>query len=166
MWKVNGASVNPSWLDFKPAMVLYHYDGPKTFICKDPADNIYLAHWCDEDDDTTRFLVVPFSETLLEDLTSGRIDIREALYRPKTWVFDLNDDWIPTSAWRVDIDDLPLSVLPRPGVMLWKHLKPVIRAISLRSASTETETVPFISAGWFPMVDCTILDDHRKLVNA
>ena len=166
MWKVCGKAISPSWLDFKPATVLYHYDGPKTFICKDPADNIYLVHWCDEDNDVIRFIVVPFSDTLLDDLTSGEIDVREALSRPpRAWIFDLNDDWVPITAWRVNIDDLPQNVLPRPGVMLWKHLKPVISRISLRSASTNIETVPIVSSGWsWPTVDYA--GKRRELVNA
>jgi hypothetical protein len=133
MWTVAGKIEDPNWLIFKPTIVLYAYDGPRTFICKDMANETYLAHWCDEDDERTRFLIVPFSQSLLSALISGEIDVRDALTRNMAWIFDLNNDWNPVQAWSVEISDLPNGILPRPGVMLWNNLRPVTKLVTTRS---------------------------------
>lgn len=120
MWNVIGKRISP-WLTLEPVVILYEYDGPKIFTCKDPADNLYLAYYCDEDAAGVRFLVVAFSDELVERLTSGIINMRDALTRPRAWIFDIDNDSNPVGAWRIDVDDLPPGMLPQPGVMLWKH---------------------------------------------
>ena len=57
-----------------------------------PADGeLYLAHWFDESEAVVRYLVVPFSPTLLARLEAGRMDLREALDQPRVWVVDVDD---------------------------------------------------------------------------
>lgn len=140
-WNVPGEAVSANWLDLTPKMMLYEYDGPRTFTCEDRAENLYLAHWCDEDQESIRFLVVAFSSALLHSLISGKIDVREALSRPRAWIVDLDHDWTPIRAWRVDVDDLPPGILPAPGVMLW----PVFQDNAVRySAHQHAATVPSV----------------------
>jgi hypothetical protein len=139
MWKVKGTSITSNRrIDFAPETVLYAYDGPKTFTCRDSVGDLYLAHWCDEDADAARFLVVAFSENLLRDLTTGEINIRDALSRPRAWIVDLNDDWEVAECWRVNVDELPASILPKAGVMLWAHLQPRVKRTSTRAFASET----------------------------
>jgi hypothetical protein len=126
MWQVNGTEVPASWLSFEPTRVLYEFDGPKIFTCRDATGQLYLAYQCDEDREALRFLVVPFSEDLERRLTAGAIDVRDALSRPQAWLFDLGNDGSPLRCWQVDVEGLPPDVLPKPGVLLWADLPPII----------------------------------------
>src|SRR5262245_12983338 len=136
MWQVEGTP-DRIRTTLEPDRLLYEYDGPRIFTSKDSADNLYLAYFCDEDERTTRFLVVTFSERLLDALTAGSMNVRDALTRPQSWLVDLDNDWQLTGSWRIDVDTLPTGVIPEPGVMLWRHLTPVINPVVLRSASWE-----------------------------
>ena len=127
LWQVKGTPKNPDWLDLEPIEVLYDFDGPRIFICKDGPGNTYLAYLCGDDRNTVRYLVVPCSDSLKERLISGKINLRDALSQGKAWVFDLDNDWKPRSASRVNVDDLPEDALPEPGVMLYAHLTPIVK---------------------------------------
>lgn len=115
-----------SWLDPDPVRVLYEFDGPKIFICEDAAENPYLAYQCGEGQQRMRFLVVPFNPGREEALTTGAMDLREALLQPKGWIVDLRYDWTVDRAWNVETKNLPAEILPKAGVMLWAHLPPRI----------------------------------------
>jgi hypothetical protein len=138
MWHVAGNQVAHNWLRQDPVRVLYEFDGPKIFLCKDIPGNLYLAYQCDESEELLRFLVVPFSEDLERRLTSGEMNVRDALTRAKAWLFDFGNDWSPLSCWEINVDDLPPGVLPEPGVMLWPHLQPVMNRVTLRPSAAET----------------------------
>lgn len=138
LWDVQGTPIPENWLDFQPVRVLYDYDGPKIFTCRDITDQLCLAVQCSADRDTMRHIVVPFSESLEWQLTRGDINVRDVLLaRPRMWVFDLNNQWIPVRCWRVRPDDLPPRVLPKPGVMLWPDLQPVMSQTVARPAATQ-----------------------------
>ncbi len=147
MWHVVGKSVHP-WMDLTPETVLFAYDGPKTFTCKDGADDLFLAHYCDEDENSVRFLVVAFSELLLERLMNGKINMRDALTRPRAWLFDVDHDAKPVRAWRIDVDELPAGILPEPGVMLWRHLPRVTERMLSRPASHSAVINIFSYPNW------------------
>ncbi len=138
MWEVKGKPEQMG-VCLTPDQILYEYDGPRIFTCKDSADNLYLAYLCDEDASCSRFLVVAFSQSLLEDLTSGNMNMRDALSRPRAWLIDLDNDWRITQTWRIEIEGLPADTLPKPGVMLWRHLPPIINPIVIRAASNQFE---------------------------
>jgi len=110
--------MSADWLDLKPIRVLYDFDGPKIFTCKDQTGQPFLAFQCSVDRSTMRYLVVPFGDGLETRLTNGDINVRDALTRPKMWVFDLDNSWQPVRCWRVSVDDLPSHLLPRPGAAL------------------------------------------------
>jgi hypothetical protein len=124
MWKVAGTPVATDWLDLEPVRILYAFDGPRIFTCKDNAGNLFLAYQCDEDGEALRFLVVPFSEDLERKLTGGEIDVRDALSGPSVWLFDLGNRWQVLRSWKVETRDLPGDTLPAHGVMLWAHVPP------------------------------------------
>src|SRR5262249_28485360 len=94
---------------------------------------------CGEDSRTMRFVVVPLSRELEQELVAGGINLREALSRPRAWVFDLRKDWTAERAWSVELEHLPRGVLPRPGVMLYRHLPSVVRQWAPRAAAREIE---------------------------
>ena len=60
MWSISGRQIEASrFSPFIPVTVLYEFDGPRTFTVNDADGELCLAHWCDEDDDVSRFLVAP-----------------------------------------------------------------------------------------------------------
>lgn len=66
MWHVTGIPADAGrFTPFDATEVLYTFDGPKTFTFHDRQGQMYLAHWCDEDREIMRFIVVPFTPALL-----------------------------------------------------------------------------------------------------
>jgi hypothetical protein len=138
MWGVVGRPERSNWLNLEPVTVLYEFDGPRIFVCRDALGNTYLAYLCGDDRGGMRYLVVPFSADLERRLVVGQINLRDALTMPSAWLFDIGNDWRPTACWKIDVDDLPPSVLPAPGVMLYSHLRPIIRETVARPAANST----------------------------
>jgi len=119
MWKVVGSPVQATrFREFTPAEVLYEFDGPRTFTLRDGDQELYLAHWIDEDEATARYLMVVFSEVLLARLKAGQITVREALDQPSVFVADIGPLAVIQALWSVRLQDLPPDVLPHPGSML------------------------------------------------
>jgi hypothetical protein len=152
MWQVTGTQTSASWLALEPFTVLYDFDGPRIFTCKDSSGNLFLAYQCGEDNQTMRFLVVPFSEESERKLTSGEDSLHDVLMRPHAWLFDLDFQWQIIGAWQVRVENLPTDCVPSPGVMLWSHLPSRIKAAALRACATETKSLarfdlPFALAG-------------------
>ena len=143
MWPVIGVQLDTSWLDMQPIRILYEFDGPRAFTCQDNGDNLYLSYQVDEDERALRFLVVPFSKELERRLTTGMIDVWNALFQEEAWLFDLDNQWQPSRAWKVNFEDLPQNAIPKPGVMLWSHLQPKFGVILNlpRSSTTQTRSV-------------------------
>lgn len=54
-WLVNGKPESNTWLDLEPVRVLYEFDGPRIFTCRDSAGNLFLAYQCGEEDQVMRF---------------------------------------------------------------------------------------------------------------
>lgn|SRR5262245_5802872 len=139
MWNVKGRPVPLDWLSLEPVTVLYEFDGPRIFTCADDPGNRYLAYQCGEENRIMRFLVVPFGDDHLRRLTEGEDNLHDALTKPRAWVFDIGFDWSRKAAWEVQIEDIPRDSIPRPGVMLWPHLKPRIKATVPVVCSTRDE---------------------------
>jgi hypothetical protein len=76
------------------------------------------AHWFDESADRVRYLVVPFSPSLLDRLERGQISIRDALDQPRLWVVDVDNQGVPITASRTTLAHLPAEELPVDGTML------------------------------------------------
>jgi hypothetical protein len=121
---------------FRPSKVLYDFDGPRTFTFLDSEGELFLALWFDENAETIRYLVVPFSTPLLDRLEAGQMSIRESLDQPRLWVVDVDNGGKPVRATRTTLADLPEDELPPVGTMLLPSLEP---PPSLRRASTRPE---------------------------
>jgi hypothetical protein len=124
MWPVPGIPAPSQWLDFEPVEILYEFDYPLLYTCKDAAGELFMVYMCGEDKNGVRYLVVPCRDELDKKLVAGQVDVREALYQSPAWIFDLDNNWEPLRAWSVAIDDLPPNAIPRPGLMLYAHLPP------------------------------------------
>jgi hypothetical protein len=127
MWDVQGEPIAPERFDpFQPSEVLDQYDGPRIFTLTDRQDESCLAFWCDGDGECERYLVVPFSPSLRQELTEGRISVSEALDQPRLWVVDIDKTGRPSRSWRSEFSRLPRDILPEPGTMLWPSLEPLL----------------------------------------
>ncbi len=126
MWHVSGKLIDPGF--FKPFEIvenLYDFDGPRTFTHRDSEGRLYLAHWCDADSNLNRFIVVPFTDALVQKLKAGEISLSEALDRPCRWVLDLDRAGGVSAAWSVNAAEIPSDVLPKAETMLWPSLEAV-----------------------------------------
>jgi hypothetical protein len=135
MWEVKGDPIDPSrFSHLKPDQILDEYDGPRIFTFTDDRQDSLLAFWCDGTGGSDRYLVVPFGTGLGENLTKGRISVREALDQPWLWIVDVDNSCRPVGAWRSSLGSVPEEVLPEPGTMLWPSLEPLlsVRAIGDR----------------------------------
>lgn len=147
MWQIDRPT-EPicGWLDFEPADVLYEFDFPMIFTCRDRTGGLFLAYFCARGRDAIRFLVVPFSDDLVRQLRAGEINVRDSLTQPRMWVFDLDRNWEPVRCWRVSAGDLPPRTIPRPGVMLHAGLRPVIKRLTTQArASDQSVVVSFLT---------------------
>ena len=124
MWNVPGKPVDAALFSpLRPAKVLYEFDGPKTFTFFDQDGEMCLAHWCDEDQGTTRFIAVAFSVPLLAKLEKGVISVRDALEQPRAWILDEDAGGKVCAAWRVEVTELPPEALPKAGTLLLPALE-------------------------------------------
>ncbi len=142
MWQVNGQSVPSIWINIDPVQVLYDYDGPRIFTCKTSSGEPLLAYQCGDDKQTRtmRFLVVPCDDKLVW-LITGDLNLRDALFSEPAWIVDIDYHWRVISAWKIEVKELPANIIPKPGVMLWSHLKPKMALQIFRSGSTITRQV-------------------------
>lgn len=110
--------------------ILYEFDGPRIFTATSLFGTL-LYFLAEEDDEVSRFIVVPTNAQIVERLKSGILSVWDALNQPWIWVVDVSFNGIPQKSWRCTLADVPADVLPKSGVMLWSHLEPVfaLRAI-------------------------------------
>jgi hypothetical protein len=123
MGKVTGRTTAFDWIDITPVNVLYEFDGPRIFTCRDNAGELLLAYQCGAEGPASRFGVVPFTPALERRMVDGEITVRESLDQPRTWLIDVNADWEITAAWQVRMEDIAPSCLPRAGAMLLPSLQ-------------------------------------------
>lgn len=132
MWQVKGKQVDTSrFALFEPIRVLNYYDGPRIFTFNDIDDALCLACWNDEDEDSSRFLVVAVDEKIVADLEGGLVSVREVLTQPRLWTVDWQAKKGIINAWLIAIQDVPQDSLPTPRTMLHRSLDPLfsLRAI-------------------------------------
>lgn len=116
--------------------ILYEFDGPRIFTATSLFGTLryfgtLLYFLAEEDDEVSRFIVVPTNAQIIERLKSGILSVWDALNQPWIWVVDISFNGMPQKSWRCTLADVPTDVLPKSGVMLWSHLEPVfaLRAI-------------------------------------
>ena len=135
MWDPSGKPIDPGQFEpFEPVDVFYEFDGPRVFTLKDRDNELNLAYWSDEDSDICRYVVVPTTETILDDLKVGRISVLEALNQPRCWLCDINSEGDLSAVHRVDFNAVPGDSLPTAGTMLLPSLEPIL---TLRAVGDE-----------------------------
>jgi Ca-activated chloride channel family protein len=118
MWQPPGDKLNnPDRLgNMQPVSVLC--DAPSIYTCMDSNEDLMLAYQCGQEGRVRRFIVVPSSDQVVEQLLSGTIALRDALTQIRAWVVDIEDGGKVQSAWKSDLAKLPAEAVPKPGAKL------------------------------------------------
>lgn len=126
-----------------PEEVLYEFDGPRIYTCRDNEGMPLLVYECERDESAVRYLVVPIREAVIDELKNGQISVRLALLQSRMWVVDVKDDII-VDAWNTDFSKLPEEALPKPGTLLFarfhlvSRLPPELRS-KVKAAQTQLQ---------------------------
>jgi len=131
MWEIDEKAVEINAERFAIAdpdadAVLYEFDGPKIFLAKDGDGGLVLVYWSDEDDETTRYVIAPTSDRIVESLRKGETSVYDALNQPRCWIYDIGRQGGPPRCRLVDFEDVPKDALPSRGTMLWPSLEPML----------------------------------------
>ncbi|MBE0508901.1 MAG: hypothetical protein IBX50_19630 [Marinospirillum sp.] len=129
-WQVKGLATDPAYFSgFEIQHVLIEFDGPRLFTAQTPVCKA-LFMLIDEDDQAMRFIVAPTNVHIIEQLEQGLMTVRAAVDQALAWVVETDYTYTVSEAWSTTLAELPESVLPQKGIMLWPHLQP---AFSLRA---------------------------------
>ena len=128
MWEPDGKAIaNDSLGDLRPIEVLFEFEEPLTFVCRDRDGQMMLAHSLSDAVDLSRYLVVVTDERIIEELKAGRFDVLTALRQPRCWLADFGANWRVERLWLIPFGKLPKNVVPKPGAMLTPDLEPLFR---------------------------------------
>jgi Ca-activated chloride channel family protein len=118
MWQPQGDKLNnPDRLgNMQPVTVLS--ESPKIFTCIDSNEDLMLAYQCGQEGKIRRYIIVPSSDQVVEQLLNGTTDLRQALTQIRTWVADVEDGGKVQAAWKSDLAKLPPDAVPKPGAKL------------------------------------------------
>ena len=132
MWEIKGRELEPMFLgNLHPEQVFFDYEGPRSYLTRDPQGELLFAHQCGETAQTWRYAVVPFSEQLVEALERGWLDLRTALDQPRLWIVEIDGKGKPVRCVSSCLSAISESSLPRPGVMVYPDLDPLLSVRSL-----------------------------------
>jgi hypothetical protein len=128
MWVPEGTEIEKASLgEINPTEVLFEFEQPLTFVCRDRDGQLMLAHSLSDEGGLSRYLVVVTDSRILEDLKAGRLDLLASLRQPRAWVADVGRGWEVMRLWLIPFDKLPKDILPRPGAMVTPELDPLLR---------------------------------------
>lgn len=104
----------------EPIEVLYEYDCEwLTFVAADTRGRLLLAHCLMLLDKTSRYLVSAINDRILNDLKSGKMDLRSGLCQSRCWIADLFNGGTIKNLWAVGFSSIPEDFLPKMGAMLY-----------------------------------------------
>ncbi len=138
LWDVTACDYPPELIGnlFPAEEMLFEYNGPLIFTFKTRWNGIAIAYLSDEDDNVLRYVIAPTNQTIVENLKSGIISLRNALDQPVIWLADVTtSDWSVSKCWQLQIKDLPEDAIPKPEVMLYPRLE------QLRTIKTKDEQI-------------------------
>lgn len=126
---------------FGPKDVLIWLDGPRTFTLLDQDGMLCLAHWLQEVGELWQYVVVPVNDSILKELNSGELSLREALDQPRVYLVSVNADFDVETVHLTSWNDLPQAALPTPGTMIRRDLELYFRITSDEKAAATGLTV-------------------------
>ncbi len=128
MWEPNGKEIDTSALgDLHPEEVLFAFEEPLTFTCRDRDGQMLLAHNLCAEGSVSRYLLVVTDQEFIDGLKAGRMDMLAALRQPRCWIVDFGREWEIKGLWLIASDKIPRDHLPKPGAMLTPELDPLFR---------------------------------------
>ena len=84
----------PPWSGFTYDRMLDYYDGPRQFLQRSLAGQLYLAWWNDSDGSTERWIYLPVSEQRLQDILTGVVSCLFGLTNPEDgYLFVVDEDF-------------------------------------------------------------------------
>jgi len=112
---------------------LLYYDGPQLFVAADQLGTKYLCALVEETDAASKYLCLPASNSRLESVASGNLDVREAYDTPEVseqYVIECtSDDLVELEAAEIQPQDVPQSWLPDPGLYVARARAPDIEIV-------------------------------------
>jgi hypothetical protein len=131
MWLPEGDQIaNDSLGALIPEDVLYEYEEPLTFVCRDRDGQLLLAHSLSAEGGVSRYLVVRSDQRNIDDLRAGRVDVLGALRQPQCWIVDFGPGWDAKQLWLIAFENVPRETLPGPGTTLTPELEPIFASAS------------------------------------
>jgi hypothetical protein len=128
MWAPEGKTVKCDSLGpLAPVEVLFEFEEPLTFVCKDLDAQLLIAHNLWTDGSISRYLVSVTDDRIIQELKAGRLDVLGSLRQPRCWVADIAAGWKVVHLWLTPFDRIPRDYLPSPGAMISPELDPVFR---------------------------------------
>jgi hypothetical protein len=125
MWEIPGKRVDIGrFQPFQPVDVLYEFDGPRIFTLNYAEGELNLGYWSDEDEQCSRYVVVPTTTKILAALHKGSISVFEALNQPRCWLCDVGHSGDLRECRRVEFDAIPRDSLPAIRATLLPTLEP------------------------------------------
>ena len=84
----------PPWSGFTYDRMLDYYDGPRQFLQRSLAGQLYLAWWNDSAGSTDRWIYLPVSEARLQDILTGVVSCLDGLTNPEDgYLFVVDEDF-------------------------------------------------------------------------
>ena len=129
MWTIDAPKARSDQFE-SPTLheVLYEFEGPRIFTTLDSG---LLQFWyqCGEDEDSerVRYLVVPASNDTIAKLKEGSRTVHDVLAQPWIWAVETDLSRRLLDCWVLGgLNEVPAYAKPKPNVMLWPHLKPLL----------------------------------------
>ena len=119
MWAPDGKPIDKETVGaLSPTEVLFEFEEPLTFACRDRDGQMLLAHSLCAGSGLSRYLVVVSDQEVIDGLKAGRLDVLGALRQPRCWIVDFGLGWEIVEIWLIAFDKIPKHLLPKAGAML------------------------------------------------
>lgn len=112
---------------------LLYYDGPQLFVAVDQLGTKYICTLSKESDNMDEYLCVPVSNSRIESLVSGEVDLRTIYKSPETEELFVAEskpaELAKLQARPISINDIPPDWFPDPGFFLKIEKPPSVEVI-------------------------------------
>jgi hypothetical protein len=119
MWEPVGEKMDAGSLgDLYPEEVLFAFEEPLTFTCRDRHGRLLIGHSLCSQGTVSRYLLASAEPDIVDGLKDGRLDVLTALRQPRCWIVDFGPGWETKGLWLITFDKIPKDHLPKAGAMI------------------------------------------------